>query len=339
MTQNGENCSGQADFESAGLAGLPTVVVEIGSLLLDDSPRQGGEDDEHVRVLAEAEEKLPPIVVHAQSMRVIDGMHRVRAAAMRGAKEIEAKIYRGNGNDAFVLAVRMNIAHGLPLTRADRTAATVRIIESHPQWSNRMIAGVTGLSAGTVRKVRQCSTEQNVQTATRLGKDGRVRPINACAARLKAARLLSENPSASIRATAKETGLAPSTVRDVQQRLRAGHDPAPDRQPVVGAQATTQPLEVSSQRTPAEPGSAGSVDVIVILAKLKKDPALRFSPGGKYLIQYLDRYRLSLVGANTVADRVPEHCAELVARLARGYALAWTKIAIQLETRASRRTP
>ncbi|MGH3782982.1 MAG: ParB N-terminal domain-containing protein [Pseudonocardiaceae bacterium] len=147
-------------------------MLQISTLLLDDSPRQDGEDNEHVRVLAESEESLPPIVVHGQTMRVIDGIHRIRAAVMRGEEEITAKIYHGTDDDAFVLAVRMNIAHGLPLSRADRTAAAVRIIGSHPQWSNRMVATVTGLSAGTISTVRRRSTAQNAQSTTRVGKDG-----------------------------------------------------------------------------------------------------------------------------------------------------------------------
>lgn len=328
ITPSGEN-SRQADFESIGLDGLPTVVVQINSLLLDDSPRRNGESDRHVRVLAEAAEKLPPIIVHAQSMRVIDGTHRVRAAVMRGAKEIEAKIYRGNDDDAFVLAVRMNIAHGLPLTRADRTTAAVRIIESHPQWSNRMVAAVTGLSAGTVGKVRRRSTAQNAQSNTRVGKDGRIRPINAAAARRKAAKLLSENPTASVRTTAKDTGLSPSTVHNVRQRLREGRDPALNQ----------RPPEVSPQRTSGNPGSAVGADVTAILAELKRDSTLRSSAGGKHLIQYLDRYRLSVVWSNKIADMVPDHCVETVARLARVYASAWIKIATQLETRSFRGTP
>ncbi|MGH3925165.1 MAG: streptomycin biosynthesis regulator, partial [Pseudonocardiaceae bacterium] len=75
--------SESTSWETTQLDELPTVVLSINSLLLDDSPRQDGENGEHVRVLAESEEQLPPIVVHGQSMRVIDGTHRIRAAVMR----------------------------------------------------------------------------------------------------------------------------------------------------------------------------------------------------------------------------------------------------------------
>jgi hypothetical protein len=141
---------------------------------------------------------------------------------MRGEEKIEAKIYHGTDDDAFVFAVRLNVAHGLPLTRADRTAATLRIIESRPQWSDRMIATVVGLSAGTVAKVRRRSTAQNAQSNLRVGKDGRVRPVNSAVGRMKAAELLDEKPTSPIRAIAKEARVSPSTVHDVQQRLRVG---------------------------------------------------------------------------------------------------------------------
>jgi hypothetical protein len=326
-------------WESIQLDGLPTVVLSINTLLLDDSPRQDGEDGEHVRVLAESEEQLPPIVVHGQSMRVIDGIHRIRAAVMRGEEEIAAKIYRGTDDDAFLLAVRLNIAHGLPLTLADRTAAAGRIIRSHPQWSNRMIATVTGLSAGTVGKVRWRSTAHNAQSTTRVGKDGRVRPIDSAAGRLKAAELLAEKPTASIRAIAKEAEVAPSTVQGVRQRLRAGQDPALKRQRVQGSPATPRPPAVCPPReTPGGPGSAASVDVAPILVHLRRDPSLRFSDSGRSLLQWLDRYRVGMAGFIKIVEMVPDHCVGSVAKLARGYARIWTEVAEQLEERWRQRS-
>ncbi len=316
------------------LDGLPTAVLPISSLLIDDSPRQDGENDEHTRVLVELGEQLPPIVVHGQSMRVIDGIHRVRAAVIRGEKEIEAKIYQGTDDDAFILAVRMNIAHGLPLTCADRTAAALRIMGSHPQWSNRMIAIATGLSSGTVGKLRRRSTVQNTQSTTRVGKDGRARPINSAAGRLKVGELLAEKPTASIRSIAKEAGVSPSTVHDVRRRLRAGQSPALEQQRVQESPATPRPPDVRpAQEVSSDPGSAGSVDVATILANLKRDPSLRFSDPGRSLLRLLHRYRMGMAESNKIAKMVPEHCAGSVANVAREYARMWTEFAAQLERR------
>src|SRR3978361_273867 len=58
---------------------LPTVVLAISSLVLAESPRQGGESADHVEVLAESEAQLPPIVDKGQLRRVHDGWQRIRA--------------------------------------------------------------------------------------------------------------------------------------------------------------------------------------------------------------------------------------------------------------------
>jgi DNA-binding CsgD family transcriptional regulator len=318
------------DWESV-MGGLPTVVLPISSLLLGGSPRKGGACDKHVRLLAESEEQLPPIVVCGRSMRVIDGIHRVYAAIMRGKEEIEAKVYPDTEDDVFVLAVQMNIAHGLPLTRADRMAAAARIIGLHPEWSNRMIATVTGLSAGTIGKVRQGSTVQNARSTTRVGKDGRVRPIDSTASRQKVSELLAEKPTASSRAIAKEAGVSPSTVQDVRQRLRVSQNPILERrraqQPIDDALAASRP---PFQRNPGNPESA-DVDTTAILANLKRDPSLRFCDEGRPLLRWLDRHRVGMTVCRKVAEMIPEHCADLVAKLGRLYARVWTKLAEYLE--------
>lgn len=311
---------------------LQTVALSISSLLLDDSPRQGGESDDHIGVLAESGAQLPPIVVHGQSMRVIDGIHRIRAAVLRGEEKIEARIYHGAEDDAFVLAVQLNIAHGLPLTRADRTAAAVRIIGSHPQWSNRMIASATGLSAGTVGKVRRRSTVQNAQSTTRVGRDGRTRPLDGTSGRARASELLAEKPAASIRAIAIQAGVSPSTVHDVRRRIRNGQEPALRRPRAPESPATNLRPDVCPPRgTPGGAGTARSVNTI--LANLKADPSLRFSDAGRSLIRWLDMYRVGMAGSNKIAEVVPDHCASSVAKLARGYARVWTEVAAQLEQR------
>jgi ParB-like nuclease domain len=98
-----------------------------------------GENSERVQVLANTQGELPPIIVHRASTRVLDGMHRLRMAKIRGQNEIQVRFFVGDGADSFVVVVRSNIAHGLPLSLADRKAAANRIIGSHPQWPDRRI--------------------------------------------------------------------------------------------------------------------------------------------------------------------------------------------------------
>jgi ParB-like chromosome segregation protein Spo0J len=313
---------------------LPTVILSINSLLIDDSPRRAGANDEHIRLLAESEERLPPIIVHGRSGRVIDGIHRVHAATLRGEDKIEARVYEGTDGDAFLLAVQMNIAHGLPLTRADRTTAAARIIQLHPQWSNRRIATVTGLSAGTVAKLRWRSNSHNAQSTTRVGKDGRARPANSSAARMKVAKLLTEKPTASIRAIANEAGVSHSTVHGVRQRVRAGQDPALQRQEAQESSATPRPPEICAPlETTEKPGPTRGGDVAAILDNLKTDPSLRFKKAGQFLLRWLDQHRVEMTAPKKIAEMVPDHCAGLVAKVARGYARVWSEFAAQLEER------
>src|SRR5437763_15349138 len=73
------------------LESVPTAgYVDLQLLRRGMSPRANGEDPDHVRTLAATVNPLPPIVVHRPSMRVIDGLHRVAAARLRGDTRIPA---------------------------------------------------------------------------------------------------------------------------------------------------------------------------------------------------------------------------------------------------------
>jgi hypothetical protein len=161
----------------SGATGLSQVTrVAITALVPADSPRLGGEDLDHVRLLAESGATLPPILVHRRTMRVIDGMHRLRAARLRGEPDIEVTYYDGDDTGAFIEAVRANVTHGLPLTLADRRAAALRILTASPEMSDRSVAGLTGLSPKTVGAARHSAGSQLPGSAYRLGRDGRWRP-------------------------------------------------------------------------------------------------------------------------------------------------------------------
>ena len=129
----------------------PVTTVAVAEVRGGHSPRQGGENLEHVQSLADATGELPPIIVRREDMRVVDGMHRLRAARLRGDERIAVRFFDGGDDEAFVLAVRTNVTHGLPLSLADRKAAAARIIASHAHWSDRMIATVTGLKSARSR--------------------------------------------------------------------------------------------------------------------------------------------------------------------------------------------
>jgi hypothetical protein len=77
------------------------VMVSVGMLLPADSPRLDGENPDHIRLLAEATGPPPPILAHRPTMRVIDGMHRLRAAMLRGDTEIAVVFFDGTDVEAL----------------------------------------------------------------------------------------------------------------------------------------------------------------------------------------------------------------------------------------------
>src|ERR1700731_5146192 len=88
--------------DDCDLGEYPTTRVPVSDLILSNWLRVKGEDIKHVRVLAEVENELPPIVVHRATMQVIDGMHRVRAAILSGVGRIEALLFEGAEDEAFL---------------------------------------------------------------------------------------------------------------------------------------------------------------------------------------------------------------------------------------------
>ncbi|WP_305783771.1 ParB/RepB/Spo0J family partition protein [Symbioplanes lichenis] len=290
---------------SRAAAGAESVrMVPTGSLRGAFSPRSGGEDEAHVRVLAESETELPPILVHRPTGRVIDGMHRLRAARLRGMRDIPARFFDGSESEAFVLAVRSNVTHGLPLSTADRRQAARRILASHPHWSDRAVAEVAGLSAKSVAALRPAPPVVGDEPVARLGRDGRARPLSTDDARERASRLLLDNPDASLREIAGLTGISPGTVRDVRRRLKQGESPVPARRRAGPAEREGAALEELS----------GSLEFLVA------DPALRYSESGRALLRLLTahltlgRRRRELIAA------VPAHCRPALARAARASA-------------------
>src|ERR1700734_1869573 len=67
--------------------------LPVNVLLAADSPRHDGVDSAHVLRLAECGADLPAIVVHRQTMRVIDGMHRLQAAIRNGRELVEVTFF------------------------------------------------------------------------------------------------------------------------------------------------------------------------------------------------------------------------------------------------------
>jgi ParB-like chromosome segregation protein Spo0J len=319
------------------------AAVPVLALRPADSPRLNGEDKAHIARLAETETLLPPILVDRRTMRVIDGMHRLMAASLQGRETIDVIFFEGSEADVFLRAVQENIAHGLPLSQADRRAAAERIIASHPQMSDRAIGHTVGLAAKTVAAIRKSSSDEIPQSNARVGRDGKVRPLDSGLGRRRAAELLAQQPDASLRDVARLAGISPATVLDVRKRLQRGEPPVPGKPaPNAAGNGGSRPGATTEAELAQAPGQAirlssrGALppDPAAAVEKLLRDPSLRNNERGKGMLRLL---HVNAAGAGQLSDAagaVPPHCVGIVVQLARVYAAMWQEFARELDGRA-----
>lgn len=260
-------------------------------------------------------------------MRVIDGMHRLMAAVVRGYETIDVEFFDGSESDAFLRAVEANVSHGFPLSQADRRSAAGRIIASHPHMSDRAIAEVTGLGAKTVASIRRESDDSVPQLSARMGKDGKIRPLSNVEGRQKAAALMTERPHASLREVARGAGVSIATASDVRKRLASGRNPVPERSTGPSRGADGSPRDAGEQRRLRAVHS----DPAPVLEKLLRDPSLRLSETGRRLLRLLRYNAVESREWFDLASVVPPHCGELVTQLAGQYAHMWTVFAEELK--------
>ncbi|WP_308249670.1 ParB/RepB/Spo0J family partition protein [Sphaerisporangium fuscum] len=294
---------------------------------------------------------LPPVIVHRPSMRVVDGMHRLRAAVLRGEDTIRVRFFEGDERDAFVIAVTENTAHGLPLSASDRAGAVERIVRSHPRWSDRVIARITGLSARTVGQIRHATLPTDGRPEVRLGSDGRVRPLDSSAGRIRAAELISSTPHVPLREIARQAGISPGTVRDVRKRLERGEHPLPsslrsgDRSPAPTSRSRPNAAGGSPHKVTAHlaPTTAPPPELdrrrASALDSLIKDPSLRSAEPGRLLLRMLSATATLTTSREQLMHGIPEHCVGRVYQAAKESAALWAEFADDLERRTARPGP
>lgn len=300
--------------------------VPVARLRPADSPRLGGEDRDYVRTLADIP-GLPPIVVHRPTMRVIDGMHRLRSATLRGDSHIAVRYFDGGAEQAFVLAVKLNVGHGLPLSQADRRAAATRILRTHPHWSNVAVARVSGVSDKTVAAVRrELFNLGDPELERRLGRDGRVRPLRSADGRRRAAAVMTANPRANLREIAAATGIALATAKDVRDRLRCGDDPVPIRH-----RRGNRGTEAGARGGDAADRTTRAGEAAVAVRALRADPSLRSSELGRAVLRMLEVSYIDDEKWRQIVESVPPHCAGALARAANECAEVWHRFARSLD--------
>lgn len=272
-----------------------------------------------------------------------------------GRTEIEVALVDGTEEEAFALSVLLNVSQGLPLAWDDRKSAAARILLGNPDWSDRFVASLVGLSHKTVGNIRRRSTGEKRQLNGRVGRDGKARPMNPAGGRLRAAELLAQHPDLSLRQLARAADISVSTARDVRLRLDNGENPVPDRlraelsstpPPVtmgsssnsgagVHADGHLQPLPetalpvsgvvVGGKSSP--PSGSPTVSFDLVLERLKRDPAVRFNEAGRNLVRQLLAGRIAVTSCQQVLSFAPAHCLATVAELAHSHAAAWQQLA------------
>ncbi|MER5771045.1 winged helix-turn-helix domain-containing protein [Streptomyces sp. NPDC001985] len=199
---------------------------------------------------------------------------------------------------------------------------------SHPDWSDRRIAGASGLATKTVAALRRTMRDLP-EPVRRVGKDGRARPVRTAEGRSRAAELIREDPTISLRDIARRTGISPGTARNVRQRLLEGLDPVPDCQreeaPVCGV---GPPPEVP----------AGPEERRLLLIRLTRDPSLRQSGSGRALLRMLVTHHADARVWERLPAEVPSHSVPAILTLARTCAADWAGLAEEIESLLDRPT-
>jgi ParB-like chromosome segregation protein Spo0J len=297
-----------------------TVEVDIATLKAGIVLRFDGEDQEHARSLASRLDDCPAILVEKSTMTVIDGAHRVLAARMLGRETIVVRYFTGDHEEAFVEAVKANVAHGKPLTLAEREAAAKTVLAIHNDWSNRLLAHACGLSDKTIGRLRE-TTAEVPQSTTRIGRDGRRRPTDTRVLRTEIATALRVQPDARPDDLARSLSTSPATVRDVRKRIESGNDPVrPER-----AVHATRPLSYGASDDRRELSTA-PVD-------WTSDRAILSLPGGGGFAEWLAQTRIESKDWEAHMTEIPlGRIPQLIAD-AKSRATEWTNFADSLEQR------
>jgi ParB-like nuclease domain len=298
------------------------ITVPIDTLVGPMEPvRRSGISSEHVQLLTGLTENLPPILVHRRAMSVIDGMHRVHAAKLQGIKEIRVQFFDGTAEEAYLLAIKSNIAHGLALSLADRKAAALRVLRCRPRWSDRAIAAQTGLDHKTVGALRHRATGEYPQLP-RVGRDGRTRPCTASEGRKTAADLLRDQPGKPLPEVARAAGISLSTAKDVRKCLARGLEVDQSGEARRAANPSVGPAR-----------REGMAERWAATQNLRADPSLRLTGAGRTLLRALEAHARPETRWDCLADNLPPHCIDAIIELAEHCAQEWRQLAAKLAVR------
>lgn len=256
-------------------------------------------------------------------MRVIDGMHRVRAAVILGLDTVDSQFFNGSEDEAYIQSVTRNIADGLLLSLADRSAAVRRILTGFPAMSDLSIAVYTGLDVGAVTEVRRCVTAGPLELNLPAGRLPAPDPATECG---QVADPASGTPVRPLKPVPQEAvlsslGTTQGMRRDEERTSRAQPRIVPARTPTArGAQVCT--ARPTMGRTSRDR-----------LRTLSNNPSLRNSQSGRDFLRWLHGHFVTDEAWKELIETVPPHCAETVAEIAMKCSDAWQRFAEELSDR------
>ncbi|MBR0193381.1 MAG: hypothetical protein IJQ31_15075 [Thermoguttaceae bacterium] len=110
---------------------------------------------------------------------LIDGFHRYAAYAQHPTRELDCLVKTFNSFDEmFECALMCNMKHGLTLTEEERRDAIQKVIQLHPEESQRQLAWRCGCSKSVIGKYQnQLATRGQFERPEKVvGIDGKARP-------------------------------------------------------------------------------------------------------------------------------------------------------------------
>lgn len=309
--------------------------------------RIAGPDEAHIRRLVEVIDEVPPILVERSTCRVLDGVHRLLAARQAGRLVVPARLVTlRHPRDLLITAIQANAVHGLPLSLADRKAAAIRILASHPCYSDRAVAALVQLHPTTIARVRSlaCSSAEMEQlnvpgdgsvdpgsaaaeeppTAVRLGRDGRTRPLSAAAGKAKAREMLEESTDITLRELARAAGISLGTAHAVRNDFL---------RELGGCRAGPRPRLTSFATSAAS--ANGSDQLLTVLRSLGQDPSVARTDAGRTVLKSLRALALDPASCEQFLTAVPAHRTDEIIRVIRSCVRTWTLLVHDLESRGS----
>jgi ParB-like chromosome segregation protein Spo0J len=344
-----ENNTADGEIDLVTVEQFPEISILLEMLVPGIQLRAGGTDPVHVRLLADAAGavRLPSILVQKNGCRVIDGKHRVEAAKLLGQSVISARVIDCTDAEALVLAMKSNTLHGLPLSRVDRICGAKRVLASHPDWSDRSVASVAGLSAKSIASIRKSMADEGRPAPEkRLGRDGKRHPITPAEGRRRTVEYIVAHPDASLRQIAREADVSLGTAQVIKEKLRCGNESVfavskdqggPRRS---GSAHLAEGPAPAAQSSPVPTARGGEVLAWqAISAKLANDPSLRYTQSGRSFLQWMGRHCLYEGEWREFVDAIPLHWLPEVAKVAVSMSEEWRQLAERLGAPPSPSSP